>query len=53
MGPRRSVWLEEPARCTVGCPLSSAQVERLLVTIYESAALQLPLFSETNLEEVA
>jgi hypothetical protein len=45
--------VDEPARCSAGCSLTPAQVERLLVTIYESAALQLPLCSETDLQEVA
>ena len=48
-GPRRSVWLDEPARCTSGCRLTPAQVERVLRTAdarADAPVRQLPLFGE-------
>jgi hypothetical protein len=42
-GPRRSVWVDEPARCTAGCPLSAAQVAQLLTRVARDHPFQLPL----------
>lgn len=48
-GPRRSVWADEPARCTAGCRLSAAQVAQLLTRVARSQAVQLPLLEEQAL----
>jgi hypothetical protein len=42
---RRSVWADGPAHCSAGCALSDAQLERVLVGVYDgrSGAVQLPL----------
>ena len=43
MGPRRSVWVDEPFRCARGCVLSGQTLERLLRLVYAGGAWQLPL----------
>ena len=43
LGSRRSVWVDEPLRCAGGCPLSSAEVARVLMQAYDRVAWQLPL----------
>lgn len=64
LGPRKSVWVDEPAHCAgpspwVGCALTAAQVERLLVSVYEAPAgapglaRQLPLFALPDAGEEA
>ena len=45
-GPRRCLWLEEPARCSAGCGLTWLDVQRLLLRAYRAPARQLPLFEE-------
>jgi hypothetical protein len=47
---RRSVWVDEPLRCTERCTLSGDAVVRLLLAVDAQPAYQLPLLPE---EEVA
>lgn len=43
--PRRSVWADEPLRCSRGCLLPPEGVRRVLASVYDghAGAVQLPL----------
>lgn len=43
LGRHRSVWVDEPLRCSGGCALSGDDVLRLLGRVYDRPAHQLPL----------
>ena len=43
---RRSVWVDEPLRCTERCTLSGEAVVRLLLAVDAQPAYQLPLLPE-------
>jgi hypothetical protein len=43
LGTGRSVWLDEPTRCTRGCLLSPVQVQKLVLDLYRRPVRQLPL----------
>jgi len=50
---RRSVWVDEPLRCTERCTLSGEAVVRLLLAVDAQPAYQLPLLPEEPGEEAA
>lgn len=43
LGRHRSVWVDEPLRCSAGCHLAGDDVIRLLGRVYDRPAHQLPL----------
>ena len=45
-GYRRSAWADEPACCTAGCRLSTAQLVPLLRRAYGAEVWQAPLWEE-------
>ena len=50
---RRSVWVDEPLRCTERCTLGGDAVVRLLLALDAQPAYQLPLLPEEPGEEAA
>jgi hypothetical protein len=50
---RRSVWVDEPLRCTERCTLEGDAVVRLLLVVDAQPAYQLPLLPAALEEEAA
>jgi hypothetical protein len=58
LGPAWSAWADEPLSCSAGCVLAPAQVQRLLVGVFEvqtasGGGYQLPLFAGGDDDEEA